>query len=198
MDRKVGVVGGTFDPIHLGHVALAEGARRCAGLDTVLIVPAADPPHRGRAVASPEQRLAMCELAVKGHGGLEVSDVELRRDGPSYTVDTLRTLAAEMPGAELYLVLGWDAARELGSWRRPREVLRLARLLVVPRPGWEPPALESLDVLDNVADRVRLCRVRTPEVDATRLRELAAEGASLAGLVDPEVERYVRREGLYR
>lgn len=195
---RVGVVGGTFDPIHLGHVALAEGVRSCAGLDRVLLVPSAEPPHRGRASASAEQRLEMCRLAVHDRPGLEVSDVELRRGGRSYTVDTLRQLAAELDGCDLYLALGWDAARDLGTWREPREVLRLAHLLVVPRPGWEPPSLERLDVLDGLAGRARLCRVETPEVDATRLRELAAAGDSLQGFVAPAVERYIREHGLYR
>lgn len=198
MSSKVGIVGGTFDPIHLGHIALAEGVRDCARLDRVLLIPAADPPHRGGAVASPEQRLEMSRLAVQEHPGLEVSDVELRRPGPSYTVDTLRELASELGDAELYMVLGWDAARELRSWREPDEVLRLARLLVVPRPGWETPAPERLRELGDVSGRVHLCPITTPEVDATRLRELAGEGTSLSGLVAPAVERYIRGHGLYR
>jgi nicotinate-nucleotide adenylyltransferase len=198
VSSKVGIVGGTFDPIHLGHIALAEGARDCAKLDRVLLIPAADPPHRGGAVASPQQRLEMSRLAVQEHPGLEVSDLELRRPGPSYTVDTLHELTGRLGGAELYMVLGWDAARELRSWREPDEVLRLARLLVVPRPGWDTPALERLEELGNGRDRIQLCPITTPEVDATRLRELAAEGASLSGLVAPAVERYIREHGLYR
>src|SRR5215467_7405066 len=106
---KLGVVGGTFDPIHLGHVAMAEAGADCAGLDRVLLVPAGVPPHRGAATASAADRLAMVRIAAAGHPRLEVSDVELRRAGPSFTVDTLRALAAERPDAQLHLLLGWDA-----------------------------------------------------------------------------------------
>src|SRR5205807_6072650 len=112
---RVGVGGGTFDPIHLGHVAMAEAAADCAGLDRVLLRPASVPPHREAAAAPAEDRLAMTRIAVAGHPRLDVSDLELRRAGPSYTVDTLRTLGRKRPGDELYLVLGWDAARDIRS-----------------------------------------------------------------------------------
>jgi nicotinate-nucleotide adenylyltransferase len=195
---RVGVVGGTFDPIHLGHIALAEGARDCARLDRVLLIPAADPPHRGGPVASARDRLEMVRLAVRHHAGLEVSDVELRREGPSYTADTLAVLSAEMPGSELLLVLGWDAAAELRSWRRPDEVLRLARLLVIPRPGLTPPGEAELRAAGIDPARTLLCPVTTPRVEATEVRERAREGRSLRGLVDPAVEAYVVGRGLYR
>ena len=194
---RVGVVGGTFDPIHLGHVALAEGARRCAHLDRVLLIPAADPPHRGGPVASAQDRLEMVRLAVRDHEGLEVSDIELRREGPSYTADTLAALTSEMPGSELFLVLGWDAAAELRSWRRPDEVLHLARLLVVPRPGWPLPGEVELRAAGIDPARTLLCSVTTPRVDATDIRERARRGEPLQGLVEPVVEAYLRRRRLY-
>lgn len=194
---KVGVVGGTFDPLHLGHLAMAEAAQRCACLDRVLLVPAADPPHRGDAVAPARDRLEMAQLAARARPWLEVSDIELRRGGPSYTVDTLRQLAGELPGASLYLVLGWDAAKDLPAWRQPDEVLRLARLIIVPRPGYPDPAPEDLRRLGIDPGRTTLCWARTPNAEATRIRKLAAEGASLAGLVDPEVEAYLRDHRLY-
>jgi nicotinate-nucleotide adenylyltransferase len=195
---RLGVVGGTFDPIHLGHVAMAEAAASCAGLDRVLLVPAGVPPHRAPATASPEHRLAMARLAADGRRGLEVSDVELRRDGPSYTVDTLRALTGERPDADLYLVLGWDAARELRSWHEPESVQRLARLIVVSRPGYPTPGERDLAGAGIDPGRVVLCDVRTPDVESTDVRRLAAAGESLAGLLDPAVEAYVRSHGLYR
>jgi nicotinate-nucleotide adenylyltransferase len=194
---KVGVVGGTFDPIHLGHTAMAEGARECAGLDRVLLVPAADPPHRPAAIAPPGDRLEMSRLAVQDHPSLEVSDIELRRGGPSYTVDTLEELAAELPGAEVYLALGWDAARELPSWHEPGRVLELARLIVVTRPGYPEPDVEEIRRLGLDPERVVLCRVHTPDVDATTIRERAAQGESLRGMVDPAVAMYLKEHGLY-
>src|SRR5439155_12224281 len=106
---------------HAGHIAMAEAAADCAELDRVLLVPAGIPPHRSAAAAPPADRLAMCRIAVRGHPRLEVSDIELRRPGPSYTVDTLRGLHERRPDDELFLALGWDAARDLSSWHAPDE-----------------------------------------------------------------------------
>lgn len=197
MTAKLGVLGGTFDPIHLGHIALAEWAADCAGLERVVLVPAGTPPHRGQATAPAADRLQMCRLAVAGHPRLEVSDVELRRNGPSYTADTLKVLASEHPGAELYLILGWDAARELRAWHRPDEVLSLATLVVASRPGYQAPSEADLEQAGIDPARVKLCGVGTPEVEASDIRRLLEAGRSLDGLVDPTVEAYLRRKGLY-
>jgi nicotinate-nucleotide adenylyltransferase len=194
---RLGIVGGTFDPIHLGHVAMAEAGAACAGLERVLLVPSAMPPHRAAAAAPAADRLEMCRLAAAGHPLLEVSDVELRRSGPSYTADTLRQLAADREGDELYLLLGWDAARELRSWRSPDEVLRLARLVVVSRPGYARPARADLVAAGIDPDRVLLCDVPTPDVESTDVRRLIERGRDLTGLVAPEVEAYLRRRHLY-
>lgn len=176
---------------------MAEAAADCAGLDLVLVVPAGVPPHRGPAVASAEHRLQMCRLAVEGHRRLQVSDLEVCRPGPSYTVDTLRMLAEARPSDELYLVLGWDAAREVGSWYRPAEVLQLARLLVVTRPGHPRPGPAELAAAGIDPGRAGVCDARTPDVVATEIRRLAAQGGSLTELVAPAVERYIREQGLY-
>jgi nicotinate-nucleotide adenylyltransferase len=194
---RVGIVGGTFDPIHLGHTALAEWAARCAGLDKVLLVPAGQPPHRGGATAPAADRLEMCLLAAAERPRLEVSDVELRRPGPSYTVDTLQELTREQPEAELFLVLGWDAARELRSWREPDTVLRLAKLVIVSRPGFPEPTPEDVRRAGIDPACVVLCGVGTPEVEATDIRRLLETGGALDGMVDPAVEAYLRRRGLY-
>lgn len=194
---RLGVMGGTFDPIHLGHVAMAEAGADCAKLERVLVVPAGVPPHRRAATAAPADRLAMCRIATADHPRLEVSDVELRRVGPSYTVDTLRMLAEERPGAELHLLLGWDAARDIRSWREPDEVMRLARLVVVTRPGYPTPSADDVRAAGIDPDRVLLCDVPTPPVESTDVRRLVEEGGSLAGLVDPGVESYLRRHRLY-
>ena len=194
---KLVIMGGTFDPIHLGHVAMAEAAADCAGLDRVLLVPAGEPPHRAPASASAADRLAMSRLAAAGHPRLEVSDVELRRAGPSYTVDTLRVLAGERPDAELHLLLGWDAAREIGAWRSPGEVMRLARLVIVSRPGYSAPAAADLRAAGIDAGRATLCDVPTPDIESTDVRRLVERGGSLDGLVDPAVESYLRERRLY-
>ena len=194
---KLGIMGGTFDPIHLGHVAMAEAAADCAGLDRVLLVPAGVPPHRGAATAPAADRLAMVRLAAAGHPRLDVSDIELRRPGPSYTLDTLRAVARARPGSELYLLLGWDAAREIRAWHAPDEVLRLARPVVVSRPGYPAPTERDLGSAGIEPTWAILCDVPTPDVESTDVRRLVLNGGSLAGLVDPAVEAYLRRHRLY-
>lgn len=191
-------MGGTFDPIHAAHVEMAEAARRCADLDRVLIIPAGVPPHRPQPEASEEDRLAMCRLAVRGHPDLEVSDIELRRPGPSYTLLTLRDLHARDPAADLFLVLGWDAARELRSWHQPDQVLGMVTLLVIPRPGLPDPAPDDLRAAGLPESRLRLCRIRTPDLGATDLRRLLREGAVPDGALDPGVASYISEHRLYR
>lgn len=195
---RIGIVGGTFDPIHVGHLALARAARDCAQLDRVLLIPAAIPPHRGPAVAAGDDRLEMTRRAAAGEDGLEVSDIELRRQGASYTVDTLRELSSANPEDELYLVLGWDAARELRSWHEPREVAELARLVVVGRPGLRMPGASELRAAGLDPERVVLCPQTTPDVSATDLREALAGGGSTHGLLPPRVAEYIQDRGLYR
>ena len=185
---KTGILGGTFDPIHEGHLAAGRAAIDCAGLDRVVIIPTGVPPHRPRAVAGAEDRLEMCRLAVSGDHRFEVSDIELRREGASYTVDTLRQLQELDPSTELYLILGWDAAKLLGTWHDPEEVRRLARIIVVTRPGSGVPVTTS----------EILCERPTPDVSASRLRGALARGEDVAGFVPAPVAEYIARRGLYR
>ena len=195
---KIGLLGGTFDPIHLGHLAAARVALECAGLDRVLLVPAGRPPHKGEALASAEHRLAMCRLAAADLPGVETWDWEARRSGPSYTADTLEEFHRERPADDAYLILGWDAARDLPRWHRPQEVLELARLVIVARPGLRAPGEEDLRAAGIDPARAVLCLARTPDVAATRIRRLIRSGESLAALVPPAVETYIRANGLYR
>ncbi|MGA8924344.1 MAG: nicotinate (nicotinamide) nucleotide adenylyltransferase, partial [Candidatus Dormiibacterota bacterium] len=141
---RVGVLGGTFDPIHLGHLAAAEAAIDCADLEKVLIMPSAKPPHRPGAIATAEQRLAMCRLAIEGLPRLEVSDVEVRHGGRSYTVDTLVELKRLEPQDELFLILGWDAAALFATWHEAAKVRSLASVVVISRPGTPTPGAEQL------------------------------------------------------
>ena len=195
---RVGILGGTFDPIHLGHVAAAAAAIECARLDSLLLVPAGSPPHRAEALASAEDRLAMCRLAAAGAPGVEVWDWEARRSGPSYTADTLEAFGSLRPADDAYLVLGWDAARDLPRWHRPDRVRDLARLVVLGRPGLPDPTEADLREAGIDPARATLCRTETPDVAATRIRRLIRRGESLAGLVPPAVETYIRANGLYR
>src|SRR5262245_34270827 len=176
---------------------MAEAGADCAGLDRVLLIPSNVPPHRSAAVAPAADRLEMSRLAAAGHPRLEISDIELRRPGPSYTVDTLRELKTERPQDELYLVLGWDAARDIGAWRSPAELMHQAGLVIVPRPGYPRPSPAQLAEAGIDAARAVICDAPTPDVESTDVRRLIEEGGSLERVLDPAVELYIRDRGLY-
>ena len=185
---RTGILGGTFDPIHLGHLAAARAAMDCAGLDRVLFIPAAVPPHRPPTVADAGDRLEMTRLAVEAEPGFEVSDFEIRRAGVSYTVDTLRELHRAYPHDELFLILGWDAAKLLSSWREPDEVRALASLIIVTRPGSGAPTATSAIV----------CERATPDISGSDLRRRLARGQPVTDLLPAAVAEYVAGRGLYR
>jgi nicotinate-nucleotide adenylyltransferase len=204
--RRIGVFGGTFDPPHLGHLALAESARDELGLARVLFVPAADPPHkRSRSMSSLTHRLAMTRLAVRGLPGFAVSDLEARRPGPSYTVETLRQLKRRHPRAELWLLLGEDSLRDLTNWREPREILALARIAVAPRPARRATQARRGDATRRGSRPARIPERRITwlsgpllDISSSDLRARARRGGSLRILVPDAVARYALRHRLYR
>ncbi|MGH9067310.1 MAG: nicotinate-nucleotide adenylyltransferase [Acidimicrobiales bacterium] len=189
---RLGVFGGTFDPIHNGHLAVAVNARHGVGLDQVLLVVANQPWQKADQRVSPAaDRLAMVHAAVAGVEGLSASDVEIRRGGRSYTADTLAELAAAHPGAELFLIVGADVAPILGSWERVEEVEALATLVVVDRPGAGPA------VTPPGWAQVRTVEVPALDISSTDLRARAADGRPLDFLVPPAAIRCIRERGLY-
>ncbi len=194
---RSGILGGTFDPFHNGHLAAAEAAMGCARLDIAIFVPAAQPPHRPPAVAPAEQRMEMCRLATAGDPRFAVSDVELNRGGPSYTVDTLVELRRLHPSDELFLILGWDAARLFPTWRRPDEVRALASIVVVGRPGSKAPGESDLKQVGLGGEGVTLCLEPTPDVSASEIRRAIAAGESIAGKVPAAVAKYIAAHRLY-
>jgi nicotinate-nucleotide adenylyltransferase len=195
---RIGVLGGTFDPVHLGHVAAAEAAIDCADLDQVVFVPTGTPPHRPPAMASGEQRLEMCRLATAGDPRFTVSDIELRRTGPSFTLDTLLALRGANPHAEMFLVLGWDAASQLRSWYRPDEVLALAPVVIVTRPGRSAPGVDDVQSAGLDPARVILCPRLTPSVSGSELRRDLMAGRPVTGRVPETVEQYIATHHIYR
>jgi nicotinate-nucleotide adenylyltransferase len=195
--RRTGVLGGTFDPIHAGHLAAAHVAVSCARLDKVIFVPAGQPPHRPPAIAAPHERLQMCRLAIEDDPRFAVSDIELNRSGPSYTVDTLAELHRLQPGEELFLILGWDAARLFRTWHQPKEVRALASIAVVGRPGSEALGEDELKSAGLAGEGVILCLEPTPDVSASEIRRAIAAGEPISGRVPAAVERYIAANRLY-
>ena len=181
--------GGTFDPVHVGHLVAAVNVRHQLALDRVLFVVAHKPWQKGeRVVAGAEDRAAMVEAAIEDVAGLEVSRLELDRGGPSYTIDTLEQLAGR--GPELFLIVGADAAAEIGSWHRVDAVRDLATLVVVTRPGWDVPHL-------GPGWRVEQVVIPRLEVSSTELRQRLAEGRPVDFLIPLPAVRCLRERGLY-
>lgn len=211
----VGVFGGSFDPVHVGHVRIAEAVRSTFSLSRVMLIPAATPPHKPHARLAPARhRLAMLELALAGRPGLEVSTVELRRGGLSYTIDTLRALRDDATRSLRPLfVLGMDSLLEIDSWKEPRELLAEFALVVVDRPRRARSAGPRRTFVDVAATpgagagalrsgavpgtlfRLALAPI---DVSSSRIRAIAGEGGDLTGLVPPAVARYIHKEHLYR
>lgn len=194
-----GIFGGTFDPIHYAHLAIAEQARDQLGLRGVLFVPARVPPHKlGEPVTDAPHRLRMVQLAIAGDPAFQVNDLELRRPGPSYTVDTAEALVAEI-GPDPWFILSTEALLGLPTWHRPRRLLELVRLAVMPRlASTRPDAGWVVQHFPGQEERIRF--LEGPELGdaASAVRRLAAAGRSIRYLVPPAVERYIREHELYR
>ena len=195
---RLGVLGGTFDPVHVGHLTIAQEARDQLGLDRVLFIPAGRPLLRVAAtVADGRHRLAMLRVAVGDNPAFAVSTMELDRPGPSYTVDTLDTLGREHgPDTALFFVIGADALAQITAWKDPCRVLGQCTLAVAPRPGHEPRA----PVIEGCSAPARMTVLEGPAIgiSASRVRERAAAGLSLRSWVPPGVDEYIASHGLYR
>lgn len=196
--ERIGILGGMFNPPHVGHLALASAAAHDLDLDVVMLTPVLIPPHKpAKWDPGAEHRLRMCRLAVQGDERLGVCTLELERPGPSYTVDTLRSIHASHPDAELTLIVGADMARTLGSWREPREILELARLAVAERDG-----LTRAEVLEALAplggeDRIVFLDMRHHEVSSSLVRRRLTAGTPIEQLVGAEVAGYIAQHELY-
>ncbi len=198
--RAVGIMGGTFDPIHVGHLAVAEEAREALVLDRVLFVPAGQPPHKLPGSVTPARdRVAMVELAIAGNPAFELSTLEIERVGPSFTVDTVEAVARADPGATLHLILSAETFAELPTWHEPERLFEAARMAVVPREGYPAPdpawlgrAFPGREDLVDYLEGPRL------GLSSTALRARVAAGRSIRYLVPPAVEAYIAEHQLYR
>ena len=196
---RIGVLGGTLDPIHLGHLIIAEEARDRLDLEEVCFVPARDPWMKaGQPLTSGHDRLSMARLAMEDNPFFRVSTVELERPGPSYTVDTLRELQEDYgPEAQLFFILGSDAFARFDEWKDPEGILGLATLVVVDRPGATASAEAIAQQVGNAGSVERVRGVHL-EISAKDIRRRVAAGASIRYLVPEPVERYIYARGLYR
>jgi nicotinate-nucleotide adenylyltransferase len=199
---RIGIFGGTFNPVHFGHLLLAEASREQRGLDEVWFMPAAVAPHKQDQQTAPAaDRLEMLKLAAGGNEAFHVSEIELQRGGVSYTVDTLEAVQAAKPDAELYLLIGADTLHDLPNWRNPRRVCELALPTVVARPGFGPLNYDLLaPFVEPVRlDQVRELRVEMPliELSSREIRARVAAGKSIRYQTPRAVEKYIETAKLY-
>ncbi len=202
----MGILGGTFNPPHVGHLSVARHAHARLSLDQVLLIPVHTPPHKptGEEDPGPRHRLAMTALLAESEPWMEASDLEVQRGGPSYTVDTLTAIHVRHPGDELTLIVGADMARTLPQWRQPQQILRLARLAVAERDDTAQreirqvlaPLIAAAGVGED--DRVTFLEMEPVDVSSSQIRELLAAGRGVDDLVPPAVAEYIAGHGLYR
>lgn len=187
---KIGILGGTFNPIHLGHLILAEEAREKLGLDKIIFVPAYLPPHKdnGGVIIPAEERLSMVRLAIKGNPAFSVSDLEIRRGGRSYTIDTVRQFRARFPKHKLFFIIGSDLLNYLKEWKDVRDVISLVTFIAATRPGY---------ALERIPAYIRTLSIRAVDISAFEIRKRIKEGKSFRYLVTNAVYDHIRRKKLY-
>lgn len=198
--QRLGVLGGTFDPIHHGHLVAAQEARHQLGLDLVLIVPAGNPPHKPvRPISAAAHRLRMVELAIAGRSGFSLSRVDVDRPGPCYTVDSLALLRQEWgSGPVFYFIEGADSLAEITTWYQPQRLIQLTELAVVQRPGIELD-LDHLEThLPGLVERLHWVQMPQLEISSSDLRARVRDGRPISYLLPDSVEAYIRQQGLYR
>jgi nicotinate-nucleotide adenylyltransferase len=197
---RIGVLGGTFDPVHNAHLMIAKEAKAAAGLDRVLLMPAGNPPHKAKWLTAPEHRLNMARLAVEGMEGFAVSDLEIRTPGVDYTVDTLRMLRESMPDARLYFIIGGDSLMYLDQWKNPEGLLNQAAFIAVYRPGGSMEALERkrVEILARYGGEIQLVSCPGEDISSTEIRRRVAAGLDISALVPCSVKDYIEMHRLYR
>ncbi|MGI5901552.1 MAG: nicotinate-nucleotide adenylyltransferase [Desulfitobacteriia bacterium] len=199
--KRLGIMGGTFDPIHYGHLVAAETARVELGLDKVLFMPTGDPPHKSeRKITDSGLRFKMVEMSIKSNENFLVSRMEIDRQGPSYTIDTLKELARIFPKQELYFITGTDALMEILSWREPEEVIKLAKIIGASRPGYEWDERLERIITQYPFTKERILQLEIPAlaISSTDIRAKVAAKKSIRYLLPDEVRLFIKENKLYR
>jgi nicotinate-nucleotide adenylyltransferase len=198
---KIGVLGGTFDPIHNGHLAIAEAAKAYLNLNEVIFLPAGQPWMKSDKSISPARhRTAMIGLALQARPYFKSSTIEIEHQGPSYSVNSIAELKAQaVEPTDWYFILGWDNLSKIPQWREPAKLIEMCFLAAVPRPGYERPNMKKLEAaLPGISKKVILMDKPRLEISATDIRNKVAQGIPISGLVPEAVEKYIRENGLYR
>jgi len=197
---NIGVLGGTFDPIHMGHLIIAEETRVRLALAEVLFIPAGEPWLKTNNYISPaEHRVQMVRLAIAGEPSFKLSMMEVERPGPSYTVDTIAELKDQIgAGDKLFFILGWDNLMQLPQWREPSRLAQMCCLVAVPRVGYPPPDLNTLEAaIPGLSQSIVMLDAPQIEISSSEIRSRVARGLSIHHLVPEPVEKYIRQHGLY-
>lgn len=195
---RIGLLGGSFNPVHLGHLIMAENARDQLDLDQVVFVPAGRPPHKqGQHLASVEDRVAMVRLAIAGHDAFVVSDLDIDHREPSFTWRLLERFHDRHPAADLWFIMGGDSLHDFPTWSRPERILKLARLAVVERPG-SAFGDDSLNAIAGLRDRLDMVEAPLCSISSTDIRMIVEARATIRYLVPDAVRAYIRSGGLYR
>lgn len=198
--RRIGLLGGTFDPIHYGHLVAAEEARAVLGLERVLFAPAGVPPHKlGRSITSVADRVEMVKLAIASNPYFELSSVDLQRQGPSYSVDTLAVLRQQLgPEVEVWFIIGLDSLADILTWREPARLVQLARIVAVTRPGYAAFDLARLEPqIPGAKERIIVLSIPEMDISSSNLRRRVFEGRPIKYQLPEAVEAYVYAHGLY-
>ncbi|MGQ9566771.1 MAG: nicotinate-nucleotide adenylyltransferase [Anaerolineae bacterium] len=200
LPRRIGLLGGTFDPIHWGHLIMAEEARQQACLDQVLFLPTGEPPHKvGQAITPIAHRLQMVRLAIASHPAFALSRLDVDRPGPHYSVDMVRLFLSEeaSAGTEVFFLVGADSLEDMPTWKDPAHLLDLCRVLAMSRPGHQPDLEALAQVLPAVRERVQVLPMPLIGISGTDIRRRVREGRSIRYLVPEEVRQYILAHGLY-
>jgi nicotinate-nucleotide adenylyltransferase len=190
---KLGILGGTFNPPHIGHLIVAESVRDQLKLDKILFVPSYSPPHKLYSqVALPTQRYEMVEIALEKNRNFSVSDIEIAREGKSYTIDTINTLIGIYPGSQLFLIIGLDNLMDFSDWKSPNEIISKVELVVMNRPGYD------VDIKNEFKRYATIVKVPSIGISSSDIRRRVKMGRSIRYLVPYEIEQYIFKKGLYK